>query len=98
MKVRWPSWLWRQVKAYLSIDSWSRKGRGFESHSDHFFLLVSRTAFPCHCGIGVQKCDYIENCAKDCSLTNRHKPPFDLNATAGIMVARKMPGAHVILV
>ena len=34
-KERWPSWLWRQVKVTLNIVSWSRKWRGFESHSLH---------------------------------------------------------------
>lgn len=31
--VRWPSWLWRQVKVILTLYSWSRKWRGFKSHS-----------------------------------------------------------------
>ena len=44
---RWPSWLWRQVKVTLIIRSqdlisWSRKWRGFESHSVQFFYISFR--------------------------------------------------------
>ena len=38
---RWPRWLWRQVKVTLTTISWSRKWRGFESHSVHYvFFLI----------------------------------------------------------
>jgi hypothetical protein len=45
-KDRWPSWLWRQVKVTLtslfhSEVSWSRKWRGFESHSVHLVAAVN---------------------------------------------------------
>ena len=42
--MRWPSWLWRQVKVFLTSNSWSRKWRGFESHSHQYRPLVERVS------------------------------------------------------
>ncbi|KAL7820814.1 hypothetical protein V8C26DRAFT_369365 [Trichoderma gracile] len=38
--ARWPSWLWRQVKATLTSNSWWSNPRGFESHSRQIFLFA----------------------------------------------------------
>ncbi|KAK8212438.1 hypothetical protein IWZ01DRAFT_266573 [Phyllosticta capitalensis] len=40
--VRWPSWLWRQVKVTLISDSWWGNPREFESrpHQQQFFALL----------------------------------------------------------
>ena len=43
-KVRWPSWLWRQVKVIKTStvvvkQSPGSKEHGFESHSDHSFCF-----------------------------------------------------------
>src|SRR6478752_2247620 len=40
--VRWPSWLWRQVKVNLNTNSWWSNPPGFESQSHQVLLF----AFP----------------------------------------------------
>jgi hypothetical protein len=45
LSVRWPSWLWRQVKVTLAPTSWYGNVRGFKSHSHHFPQIQSGISF-----------------------------------------------------
>ena len=38
--VRWPSWLWRQVKVNLDLHSWWGNPREFESRPYQFFAII----------------------------------------------------------